>query len=307
MEKEARKKKSLRWYGREIRKNRDNYLMVAPYAVIFTVFTVIPVVLAIVMSFTYFNLLEPPQFRGLFNYMRLFLDDDVFWLSMKNTLIFALLTGPLSYFLCLVFAWLINELPVRARNLFTLVFYAPSISGALYVIWSFIFSGDAYGMINGLLMRMGLIDEPILWLTDPQMSLGIVILVHIWLSLGAGFLAFIAGLQNIDRSQYEAGAIDGIRNRFQEFVKITIPAIGPSLLFSAVMRISSSFSVGRICMALTGFPSTDYSTSTIVTHILDYGTLRYEMGYACAIATVLFLMMLLTNQVIRRLLRGYTN
>ena len=297
MEKEARKKKSLRWYGREIRKNRDNYLMVAPYAVIFTVFTVIPVVLAIVMSFTYFNLLEPPQFRGLFNYMRLFLDDDVFWLSMKNTLIFALLTGPLSYFLCLVFAWLINELPVRARNLFTLVFYAPSISGALYVIWSFIFSGDAYGMANGL----------ILWLTDPRYDLGIVIVVQLWLSLGTSFLAFIAGLQGVDRSLYEAGAIDGIRNRFQEFVKITIPAIGPSLLFSAVMQISSSFSVGRICMALTGFPSTDYSTSTIVTHILDYGTLRYEMGYACAIATVLFLMMLLTNQVIRRLLRGYTN
>ena len=307
MEKEARKKKSLRWYGREIRKNRDNYLMVAPYAVIFTVFTVIPVVLAIVMSFTYFNLLEPPQFRGLFNYMRLFLDDDVFWLSMKNTLIFALLTGPLSYFLCLVFAWLINELPVRARNLFTLVFYARSISGALYVIWSFIFSGDAYGMANGLLMQLGVINEPILWLTDPRYDLGIVIVVQLWLSLGTSFLAFIAGLQGVDRSLYEAGAIDGIRNRFQEFVKITIPAIGPSLLFSAVMQISSSFSVGRICMALTGFPSTDYSTSTIVTHILDYGTLRYEMGYACAIATVLFLMMLLTNQVIRRLLRGYTN
>ena len=307
MEKEARKKKSLRWYGREIRKNRDNYLMVAPYAVIFTVFTVIPVVLAIVMSFTYFNLLEPPQFRGLFNYMRLFLDDDVFWLSMKNTLIFALLTGPLSYFLCLVFAWLINELPVRARNLFTLVFYAPSISGALYVIWSFIFSGDAYGMANGLLMQLGVINEPILWLTDPRYDLGIVIVVQLWLSLGTSFLAFIAGLQGVDRSLYEAGAIDGIRNRFQEFVKITIPAIGPSLLFSAVMQISSSFSVGRICMALTGFPSTDYSTSTIVTHILDYGTLRYEMGYACAIATVLFLMMLLTNQVIRRLLRGSTN
>ena len=281
--------------------------MVAPYAVIFTVFTVIPVVLAIVMSFTYFNLLEPPQFRGLFNYMRLFLDDDVFWLSMKNTLIFALLTGPLSYFLCLVFAWLINELPVRARNLFTLVFYAPSISGALYVIWSFIFSGDAYGMANGLLMQLGVINEPILWLTDPRYDLGIVIVVQLWLSLGTSFLAFIAGLQGVDRSLYEAGAIDGIRNRFQEFVKITIPAIGPSLLFSAVMQISSSFSVGRICMALTGFPSTDYSTSTIVTHILDYGTLRYEMGYACAIATVLFLMMLLTNQVIRRLLRGYTN
>lgn len=301
-----KKKRASHNYMREIRKNRDNYLMVAPFAVLFTLFTVIPVILAICMSFTYFNLLEPPQFRGLFNYVRLFLDDDVFWLSLKNTLIFALLTGPLSYFVCLVFAWLINELPVKMRNLFTLIFYAPSISGALYIIWGFIFSGDTYGLVNGLLLKLGFITEPVLWLSDPRFNLGIIIVVQLWLSLGTSFLAFIAGLQGVDRSLYEAGAIDGIRNRFQEFIKITIPAIGPSLLFSAVMQISSSFSVGRICMSLSGFPSTDYSTSTIVTHILDYGTLRYEMGYACAIATILFLMMFLTNLLVRRLLRNYT-
>lgn len=281
--------------------------MVAPYAVIFTVFTVIPVVLAIVMSFTYFNLLEPPQFRGLFNYMRLFLDDDVFWLSMKNTLIFALLTGPLSYFLCLVFAWLINELPVRARNLFTLVFYAPSISGALYVIWSFIFSGDAYGMANGLLMQLGVINEPILWLTDPATIWGL----SSWCSCGSPW-APASWPSSPDCRGWTAActrrgpstaSATGSRSSSRSPSR-------PSGRIAALFRGHAdklSFSVGRICMALTGFPSTDYSTSTIVTHILDYGTLRYEMGYACAIATVLFLMMLLTNQVIRRLLRGYTN
>lgn len=303
MEKEARKKKSLRWYGREIRKNRDNYLMVAPYAVIFTVFTVIPVVLAIVMSFTYFNLLEPPQFRGLFNYMRLFLDDDVFWLSMKNTLIFALLTGPLSYFLCLVFAWLINELPVRARNLFTLVFYAPSISGALYVIWSFIFSGDAYGMANGLLMQLGVINEPILWLTDPRYDLGIVIVVQLWLSLGTSFLAFIAGLQGVDRSLYEAGAIDGIRNRWMELWYITLPNMLPMLIFGAVMQIAKSFAVADVSMELAGFPSIKYAAHTIDIHAFDYGFVRFEMGYACAITVVLFAIIIATNQVITRALK----
>ena len=303
MEKEARKKKSLRWYGREIRKNRDNYLMVAPYAVIFTVFTVIPVVLAIVMSFTYFNLLEPPQFRGLFNYMRLFLDDDVFWLSMKNTLIFALLTGPLSYFLCLVFAWLINELPVRARNLFTLVFYAPSISGALYVIWSFIFSGDAYGMANGLLMQLGVINEPILWLTDPRYNLGILIVVQLWMSLGTSFLAFIAGFQSIDASLYEAGDIDGVRNRYQELLYITLPSMKPQLLFGAVMQISASFSVSTISQELCGFPSTKYSAHTILLHMQDYGSLRYEMGYACAIAVVLFVLMFVFKKGVSLLMR----
>lgn len=281
--------------------------MILPYFIFFLVFTIIPVLVAIYLSFTYFNLLQPPQFRGLFNYARLLLDDDVFLIALKNTLIFALLTGPISYLICVLFAWLINELPSKLRALMTLVFYAPSISGTLYVIWGFIFSGDSYGMVNGFLMQMGLINDPILWLTDPQYNMTILIIVQIWLSLGTSFLALIAGLQGVDRSLYEAGAIDGIRNRFQELIKITIPSIGPSLMFSAVMQISSSFAVGRLSMALAGFPSTDNSASTIVTHLLDYGNYRYEMGYACAIATVLFIMMLTMNAFVKFLLRKYND
>ena len=281
--------------------------MILPYFIFFLVFTIIPVLVAIYLSFTYFNLLQPPQFRGLFNYARLLLDDDVFLIALKNTLIFALLTGPISYLICVLFAWLINELPSKLRALMTLVFYAPSISGTLYVIWGFIFSGDSYGMVNGFLMQMGLINDPILWLTDPQYNMTILIIVQICLSLGTRFLALIAGLQGVDRSLYEAGAIDGIRNRFQELIKITIPSIGPSLMFSAVMQISSSFAVGRLSMALAGFPSTDNSASTIVTHLLDYGNYRYEMGYACAIATVLFIMMLTMNAFVKFLLRKYND
>ena len=297
----------FRYLGKDIRKNKDNYFMILPYFIFFLVFTIIPVLVAIYLSFTYFNLLQPPQFRGLFNYARLLLDDDVFLIALKNTLIFALLTGPISYLICVLFAWLINELPSKLRALMTLVFYAPSISGTLHVIWGFIFSGDSYGMVNGFLMQMGLINDPILWLTDPQYNMTILIIVQIWLSLGTSFLALIAGLQGVDRSLYEAGAIDGIRNRFQELIKITIPSIGPSLMFSAVMQISSSFAVGRLSMALAGFPSTDNSASTIVTHLLDYGNYRYEMGYACAIATVLFIMMLTMNAFVKFLLRKYND
>ena len=205
--------------------------MILPYFIFFFVFTIIPVLVAIYLSFTYFNLLQPPQFRGLFNYIRLFLDDDVFLIALKNTLIFALLTGPASYLICVLFAWLINELPSKLRAIMTLVFYAPSISGTLYVIWGFIFSGDSYGMVNGFLMQIGLINDPILWLTDPKYNMTILIIIQIWLSLGTSFLALIAGLQGVDRSLYEAGAMDGIRNRFQELIKITIPSIGPSLMF----------------------------------------------------------------------------
>ena len=300
-------KEKFRYLGKDIAKNADNYLMMAPYLLFFVVFTIIPVIVAIYLSFTYFNLLQPPEFRGLLNYVRLFLDDEVFLLSLKNTLIFALLTGPASYLICVLFAWLINELPGKLRSFMTLVFYAPSISGALYVIWGFIFSGDSYGMVNGFLMRTGLISDPILWLTDTKYNMTVLIIVQMWLSLGTSFLALIAGLQSVDRSLYEAGAIDGIKNRFQELIKITIPSIGPSLMFSAVMQIASSFAVGRLSMALAGFPSTDNSASTIVTHILDYGNYRYEMGYACAIATILFMMMLIMNAFVKFLLRNYND
>ncbi len=297
----------FRYLAKDIRKNKDNYFMILPYFIFFMLFTIVPVLVAIYLSFTYFNLLQPPQFRGLFNYARLLLDDDVFLISLKNTLIFALLTGPISYFICVLFAWLINELPSKLRAFMTLVFYAPSISGTLYIIWGFIFSGDSYGMVNGFLMQLGVIDDPILWFSDPKYNMTILIIVQIWLSLGTSFLALIAGLQGVDRSLYEAGAIDGIKNRFQELIKITLPSIGPSLMFSAVMQIASSFAVGRLSMALAGFPSTDNSASTIVTHLLDYGNYRYEMGYACAIATVLFMMMLIMNAFVKFLLRKYND
>ena len=292
---------------REIRKNRDNYLMLLPYSVFFITFTIIPILVAIYLSFTYFNLLQPPEFRGLFNYIRLFLDDEIFLISLRNTLVFAVVTGPISYFLCILFAWLVNELGPTMRKVMTLIFYAPSISGALYVIWGYIFSGDSYGLVNSTLMRLGFISEPILWFTDAKYALGVIIVVQIWLSLGTSFLSLVAGLQGVDRSLYEAGAIDGIKNRFQELLKITLPSMGPSMMFAAVMQISSSFSVGAICNALAGFPSTDYCASTIITHIIDYGNNRYEMGYACAVATVLFIMMFVTNQIIKALLRRFEN
>jgi len=280
--------------------------MLLPFLLLFWVFTILPVLSSLVLSFTDFNMLEPPSFVGLRNYIRLFIEDDIFLIAVRNTLIFAFLTGPVSYFACLIFAWLINELPPRPRSLMTLVFYAPSIAGNVYFIWLWIFSGDAYGLVNSFLMRLGLLDEPILWLADPRYNLRIIILVQLWLSLGVSFLAFIAGLQSIDASIYESGAVDGVRNRFQELIYLTLPSMGPQLMFGAVMQIAISFSVSGVSSALAGFPSTDYSAHTVVLHMQDYGTLRFEMGYASAIAAVLFLTMLLTNSGIKRILSRFS-
>lgn len=286
---------------------RHNYVLMAPFLLFFTVFTLIPVLAAIVLSFTYYNCLNTPVFVGWDNYLRLFLEDSVFLITFKNTMIFALITGPISYILCFLFAWLINDLGPRLRSIVTVIFYAPVLSGQAYTIWSFFFSADNYGIINGLLMRLGFIDEPIGWLTDPKYILTVVIIVQLWMSLGTGFLSFIAGLQGVDRSLYEAGIMDGVHNRLQEVWYITLPSMKPQLLFGAVMQIVSSFSAGGVTQALAGSPSPQYSADTIVLHIADVGNTRYEMGYACAIATVLFLLMAITNILVKRVLARVGN
>lgn len=286
----------------EMKINKHAYVLMAPYFIIFVTFTVIPVLLSFALSFTNFNLLERPQWIGWQNYARLFVQDDIFLIALKNTLLFAAITGPISYMACFIFAWLINELPPKLRAVLTLVLYAPSISGNTYLIWTLLFAGDSYGYANSFLMKWGFIMEPIQWLQDTRYVLTILILVQLWLSLGTSFLAFIAGLQNVDRTMYEAGSIDGIRNRWQELWFITLPAMRPQLMFGAVIQIASAFSVAEISIYLLGFPSVDYAAHTIVTHLVDYGTIRFEMGYASAIATVLFTIMLTVNLVTQKLL-----
>lgn len=296
-------KDRLRYNWMEVKKNKASYLLIAPFFIVFLLFVVAPVFTAIVLSFTYYNVIEPPRFIGWSNYKQLFLDDDVFLIAVKNTFLFAVITGPISYFACLLFAWLINELKPRTRAIATLLFYAPSISGNVYFIWGYIFSGDAYGLINGWLMSIGIVKEPVLWLQDPAMNLFIIMLVQLWMSLGTSFLAFIAGLQSVDKALYEAGAIDGIRNRWQELYHITIPSMKPQLIFGAVMQITVTFAVSDICMQLAGFPSPLYSAHTIVLHMIDYGSIRYEMGYASSIAVVLFIITVGTNQIVRKFLK----
>lgn len=287
----------------EVRSNYISYLMLAPFAIIFITFVIAPVAIAIGLSFTYYNVLESPQWIGTQNYIRLLLSDDVFLIAVKNTFLFAAITGPISYFAALLFAWFINELPAKIRAFMVLIFYAPSISGNVYLIWSVMFSGDAYGYINGFLMKLGIAREPIQWLHDPKYMLGVIMVIVLWMSLGTGFLAFVAGLQSVDPTLYEAGLVDGIRNRWQELWFITLPSMKPMLLFGAVMSITSSFAVGDVTAALAGMPSTDYAAHTVINHLMDYGYIRFEMGYACAIATVLFLAMVGTNKVVQNLLK----
>ncbi len=297
------KRENIAYGWGKAKRMKTCYLFLLPYAILFCTFFILPILTSIYYSFTYYNILEPAKFIGLQNYVNLFLQDEVFLTAVKNTLVIAVITGPVGYILSFLFAWFINELPKWLRTIAVVVFYAPSIAGNAFYIFSIIFRGDAYGYLNSLLLQFGLIDAPLLWLTDPNYMLKVIIVVILWMSMGTGFLSFVAGLQGVDRSMYEAGYVDGIRNRWQELYYITLPSMKPMLLFGAVMSITSAFNVCDVPRALAGYPSTDYAARTIVTHLFDYGFSRFEMGYASAIATVLFLIMILCNKAIQSMLR----
>ena len=295
--------KSSKKVLREIYRKRINYFFILPFAIVFFVFTVLPVCFSIFLGFCQYNVLQPMEFVGIDNYVRLFFEDDIFMKALMNTVVMAAATGPVGYLLSFLLAWLINELNPKLRTLYVLFFYTPSISGNLYVIFKVIFSDDANGYLNSILLYLGIIDENIYWLTETRYMMAVCILTSLWMSMGAGFLSFVAGLQGIDRSQLEAGSIDGIRNRWQELWYIILPSMRPQLMFGAVMSITSAFEIGELTQNLCGLPSTDYGVHTMVNHMQDYGYTRFEMGYACAIGTLLFLMMIVCNNLFQRFLR----
>ena len=296
------KKSKLSYSWEKAKRMKVCYLFLAPYAILFFTFFILPICTSLFYSFTSYNILEAPKLVGFKNYINLILQDDIFLTAIKNTFVCAVIIGPVGYILSFLFAWFINELPKWLRAIAVIIFYVPSIGGAAFEVFLIIFRGDAYGWFNSILMEFGVINAPALWLTDPRYMMTIVIIVSLWMSMGTGFLSFVAGFQGIDRSMYEAGYVDGVRNRWQELYHITLPSMKPMLLFGAVMAITNSFNVGLVPRTLCGFPSTDYAVRTVVTHLFDYGYARFEMGYASAIATILFVVMILSKKAVSALL-----
>lgn len=282
-------------------------LFAAPFLILFFVFTIIPVAVAFALSFTKFDVLTPPVFVGIDNYIRLFLEDDVFITALKNTLFFAIISAPLSMIANMGVAWIINDYPAPVRTFLTIIFYTPSLTGGMSAIWTLLFSGDAYGVVNRFLMSIGIITEPQQWLSDPDHMMVILIIVSVWSSLGTGFLAFVAAFRGLDIGMYEAAAIDGLRNRFQELWYITLPALKPQFTYTAVTTITSSFAVGTLSAQLFGNPSTNYAAHTISLHMTDYSSVRMEFGMACVLAILLFGMTVGANKLFRKFIRRVGN
>ena len=278
------------------------FVMISPFVIFFVIFTIIPILSSIFFSFTSYDMISSPKLVLFENYRRLITNDPTFMVTVKNTFIFAVVSGPLGFLLAFVLAWLVNEFTPKVRAVLSFMFYAPSLVGNAYFIWQVAFSGDSYGYINSLLLSIGIITEPIVWLKNATYLMPIIIVVQLWQSMGVSFLANISGLQNVSRDMYEAGAIDGIRNRWQELRYITLPAMSNMLLFSAVMQIQSSFSVSAIAITLAGYPSKSNAVDTIVSLMQDTATVRYELGYASAIAVVLYIIMVTTRLLVGRIL-----
>jgi len=276
------------------------YLYLAPFMIFFAVFTVIPVVVAAVTSFTNYNMFQPAVFLGINNFKLLFLDDDVFLIALRNTFFFAVIAGPVSFFLSFFAAWIINQL--KFRNAFALAFYAPTLTSgiAMSVVWLWFFSPDRYGLINNFLLNLGAIKEPLLFTIDPKFLLPVIMVISIWMGMGQGFLVFLAGLQNVSQELYEAAAVDGLKYKMQELFYITLPVLKPQLLFGAVNTTVTSIAVFDIAVSVAPIPSPEYAAHTIVTHLYDYAFIRFQMGYASSIALILFLATFLLGRVFFR-------
>ena len=277
------------------------FLFLLPYLAIFTVFIILPIIVAIGLSFTDFNTVQTPNFVAFNNYINLATQDSIFMqYVLPNTVTFALIVGPGGYCLSFLLAWAIAQLTKVPRTILALIFYSPSLTTgvAMNVLWKIIFSGDATGYLNSILINLGVLNEPVAWLVDARYLLLIMIIIGLWSSAGVGFLAMLAGIMNADEELYEAGAIDGIKNRFQQMIYITIPTMKPQMLFAAVMAVVNTFNNGAIGVTLSGTtPTPGYAGQLIVNHIDDYGFIRYEMGYAAAVSVVLLLIITLFSAI----------
>lgn len=299
----TRKEQFRNWYQTSKLSRIINHpaVFALPYILLFSTFILLPTLVSAVLAFTNFNTIQMPKFIGFNNFVNLFTNDSIFLKSaFANTIKYALIVGPLGYLLSFFLAWSLGQVTKKMRVLYTFLLYSPSITGGVMmtVVWQVMFSGDEAGYLNNMLLRIGLTKEPIIFLQNTNLLFPIIIGIAIWSSAGVGFLAMIAGVLNVDRSLYEAAAIDGIKNRWQEMFYITIPMMKPQMLFGAVMAFVNAFNVSGVAASLSGgSPPPQYVGWMIIDHANDFGFTKYEMGYASAVTVILFIIAFAFNRI----------
>ena len=278
-----RRRRSARTVG----ENRWGYLFLAPWFVGLFGLTVGPMVYSLYLSFTDYNLLRPPEWTGVDNYVHMFTADDRYLQSLKVTFIYVLLAVPLELLFALAVAALLNR-GLRGLTLYRAIFYLPSLLGgsvAIAIMWRQIFGSD--GLFNQLLRLLGF-DDPPSWIGDPRYALLTLVLLQVW-QFGAPMVIFLAGLRQIPQELYDAAAVDGA-GPLQRFFRITVPLLTPIIFFNLTLRLIHSFQAFAPAFIIsdgTGGPSG--STLFYTLYLYQEGFAHFRMGYAAAMAWVLLL------------------
>ena len=287
---------------RQMRKQWSAYLFLAPTMILFSVFTLLAVIYAFYLSFHEWNILEPAKpFVGLDNYSRL-VGDERFGGAIVNTLYYTAVSVPLTMGIGLLIALLLNN-QIRARGFFRTLFYLPVVTPLVIaaIIWKWVYNGD-FGLLNYYLIQIGVIDEPLLWLADPNLAMPAVIITSIWKSVGFSMVVYLAGLQSIPEDFYDAAKVDGAVG-WQRLKDITLPLLSSTTLFLAVVSVLGAFQVfTEIFIMTNGGPLG--RTTTIVYHIYQTAFKFFDMGYASAMAFGMFAMMFAFTLVQLRVMRG---
>jgi len=291
----------------ELIEQRYSYLFIAPAVILFSIFVFVPVIASFFLSFTRYNMLSAPVWVGLDNYYNIFFKDPRFWKALRNTTVYAIGVVPVGISISLLLAVAIDQ-KIKFKNFYKTVFFMPVVTSviAISVIWKWLFAGEKYGLINHWLMKMGI--SPVDWLMSPTWTLPAIMIMSVWAGLGYNMILLLAGLQTIPNTFYEAAEIDGASG-WHKFWHITLPLLRPTLLFAVIMSMINSFQLFEQVYIMTsgtaeGAGGVLDCALSLVAYLYEKGFQRFEMGYASAIAYILFGIILIATFINMRVSRS---
>ena len=267
------------------------FVFIAPALLLFLIFIFVPLFASLFLSFTQYNVLHPPVWAGLANFRQLMFHDPRFWKAFRNTVCYVVGVVPIGISTALVLAAALEEL-TRGKQLFKVLYFIPTVTSvvAIAAVWKWLFAGEKFGLINYFLIRLGF--HPVDWLLSPTWILPAIMIMSIWAGLGYNLVFFSAGISTIPQTLYEAAKVDGA-SWWGRFWNVTVPMLRPTLVFVVVMAVINSFQVFDQVYIMTG--GTGEGTGgvldsglTMVSYLYDQGFMQFHMGYASAIAYLIF-------------------
>ena len=290
----------------KLSKQKISYFFILPSLIIFSIFVLIPIVTSLYLSFTEYNVLHSPKWVGLKNYSDIVFNDPRFWKSIRNTAIYVFGTVPIGIVISLMLAVFIDQ-KIRFKNLFKTIFFVPSVTSvvAISVIWKWLYAGGKYGLINHFLIRIGF--PPVDWLMNVNWTLPAIMIMSIWGGLGYNMIIFLAGLQGVPQAFYDAADVDGA-NFWGKFWNVTLPLLAPTMLFVTIMSFIASFQVFDQVYIMTGGSEGAVGgvldcALTIVAYLYDSGFQRFKMGYASALAYIIFVIIFAVTLISLRFMK----